>query len=124
MKIKIKQIATLAFLLMFCIMQNIEAQTYTPRTSVGGGIDITQKEETTQTFVCKGTSFKIYRYKTGSLYVVGVSVKTEKEYPIWIHKPTSDKFEGETVYKTKEGNYCIYKLSKTGYPYPVWLTRN
>lgn len=65
--------------------------------------------------------FDIYKTSSGSLYVKGVGIKSQKEYPIWIHQETNMEFEGHTVYRTKNGKYSILKLNKAGYPYNKWI---
>ena len=89
------------------------------KTSVA--FDADSGEETGEFITVINKSFPLLKTKSGSTYVKGISSKTGKPYAIWIGKKTTWKYDGFEVYRFESGKYCIYKLSKHGFPYAVYL---
>jgi len=77
-----------------------------------------------ETIQVEGTVFPVFELKSGKNFVKAISAKTGKVYPVYIYEQTKLRHKGYIVHKTDKDKYCIYKLNKSGYPYPVWLKQN
>jgi len=112
------------FTLLFAIVaiSITSAQTFTPKSNAGGGFNVESGEATSATFTCEGLTFDVFETKKGSAYIKQTSSKGSV-YPVWIHTPTSHKFEGKTVYVTKNDSYCVYRKGKSGNIYCQWLDK-
>ena len=100
----------------------LSAQTFTAKTSSGGGFNVDSGESLGETVTIDGEVFDLYATESGSKYVKLTSPRTGNDYPLWIGTPTEYKFEGRTVYQSRKGSYCVYIVSKnSGNPYAKWL---
>lgn len=120
-------IITLKYMLLMCmftmaIAKASSAQTFTKKTSSGGGFDTSVGMSTGETILIDNESFDIFETSSGSKYIKCTSPRTGKEYAVWVGTITTYEFEGRKVYQSKSGSFCVYKLSSnSGNPYPVWL---
>ena len=110
-------------LIVLLVVTTAVSAQYQKKKAIGARFNLESGAKTEQVITVESKSFDIYKSPKGSLYVKAVSSKG-KSYPVWIGSPTEDMFEGKTVYVTKNRSYCIYELTKSGYPYPVYLTRS
>ena len=86
-----------------------------------GGYDVNSGTETNEALSVDGIEFPVFTTEGGSKFVKATSPRTGNEYAVWVFTPTDEVFEGRTVYTTKRGTPCVYKLTKAGFPYPNWL---
>lgn len=120
-------IITLKYMLLMCmftmaIAKASSAQTFTKKTSSGGGFDTSVGMSTGESILIDNESFDIFETSSGSKYIKCTSPRTGKEYAVWVGTITTYEFEGRKVYQSKSGSFCVYKLSSnSGNPYPVWL---
>ena len=91
-------------------------------TEVRAGFDPTTGKATGQTFTVDGKTFDIFSTASGALYVQAVA-KSGRNYAVWVYTPLKEQHDGRTVYQTRTGKYCVYKLTAAGYPFPVWLKK-
>lgn len=75
-----------------------------------------------ETITVETVTFPVLQNKNGKWFVKAISSKGET-YPVWIYEETKHLYKNYKVYKTPKGNYCYYKLTNSGYPYPVWLDK-
>ncbi len=101
----------------------VSAQTFTAKTSSGGGFDVTSGVETKDVFELDGKTFPVRQTNNGSRYVTATS-KSDNPYAVWLGQPTENEFEGRTVYVTKNGSFCVYIIGSNGFPYAKWLDKN
>jgi len=103
----------------------LSAQTFSSKTTSGGGFDADSGVLTAETFIVDGQSYPLYETEGGSKYMKLKSARTGNSYAVWIGTATEYMFEGRTVYQSKSGSYCVYVLSaNSGNPYPKWLEKN
>lgn len=120
-------IITLKYMLLIgmftmAIAKASSAQTFTKKTSSGGGFDTSVGMSTGESILIDNESFDIFETSSGSKYIKCTSPRTGKEYAVWVGTITTYEFEGRKVYQSKSGSFCVYKLSSnSGNPYPVWL---
>ena len=89
----------------------------------GFRFDVEKSTKTSETLTVENKTFDIYVTDKGAKFVKAIS-KAGKPYPVWIGADTGDKFEGRKVYVYKSNQHCYYKLTKSGFPYPVYLEKN
>lgn len=99
---------------------SVSAQTFTEKAT---GFNVEEGMATGNIITVQGETFDLYKTDSGALYVIAISKKDTK-YPSWIGRKTTSLFDDKDVYVTKNGNYCYYKLTNKGYPYPVWLKKD
>jgi len=111
------------FTLMLAIASvALSAQTFTAKTSSGGGFNVESGDATGETVTIDDTVFDLFTTESGSRYVKLTSPRTGNDYPLWIGTPTEYTFEGRTVYQSRKGSYCVYLVSEnSGNPYAKWL---
>ncbi len=104
----------------------LNAQTFTAKTSSGGGFNADSGTLTNETFIVDGQSYELWSTESGSRYVKLISPRTGKTYPIWVGTPTEHTFEGRTVYRSKKGSYCVYISSAKSEIsfYAKWLDKS
>lgn len=100
----------------------LNAQSF--HTAKPAGFNTSSGEATDETFLVEGKSFEVLKTSKGVKYIQATSSKTGNKYPVWIFESTGLSHEGHEVYVTAKGTYCIYKLAKSGFPYPVWLEKD
>lgn len=111
-----------SILLVMAIAIGSQAQTFTT-TNSGGGFRVDSGTSTGEYFEVDGQKFEMFTTSKGSRYIKCESMAKQTSYAVWIGTETEFEFEGRTVYQSKKGSYCIYKISaNSGNPYPVWLT--
>jgi len=89
--------------------------------SGGGGFDVADGTPTGDVLSVDDEDFEIFTTASGSRYVKAVSPRSGDEYAVWVGSETQGTFEGRMVYESKSGAICVYKLTKSGFPYPQWL---
>lgn len=99
---------------------SLQSQTFTEKSGIS--FDVDSGILTGNVIEVSGLSFDLFQTTSGSSYVKAISAKGNI-YPVWIGTKTEMKYNDQFVYVTKSGKYCYYKLSKTGYPYAVWLNK-
>ena len=120
-------IITLKYMLLIgmftmAIAKASTAQTFTKKTSSGGGFDTSVGMSTGESIKIDGETFELFETNSGSKYMKCTSPRTGKEYAVWVGDLTTYEFEGRKVYQSRSGSFCVYKLSSnSGNPYPVWL---
>lgn len=98
------------------------AQTFSKKTSSGGGFDTSVGMSTGESIKIDGETFNIFETESGSKYIKCTSPRTGSEYAVWVGTITTYEFEGRKVYQSRSGSFCVYKVSSnSGNPYPVWL---
>ena len=107
-------------LLAMALAITCSAQTFTPASS-GGGFRVDSGVSTGKYIAIDGQDFELFTTNKGSLYIKCESQAKKSNYAVWIGEETEHEYEGRTVYQSKKGSYCIYKISSNGNPYPVWL---
>ena len=98
------------------------AQQYEVKTSSRSVFDVKSGTKTSEVLTVEDQDFPVYVPAKGAKYVIAVSI-AGREYPVWVGTKNGDEIEGKPIYVTKNKKYCFYKLSKKGYPYPVYLTK-
>jgi hypothetical protein len=112
---------SLIFLFLFLLCSfGARAQTFTVKT--GDGFNVQSGQPTNETFTLGSRVFPVLETAKGTRFIAAES-KTGKLYPVWIHTKTEFTFEGKQVFKTKKGSFCIYRIGRGGYPYPVYLNK-
>ena len=120
-------IITLKYMLLIgmftmAIAKASTAQTFTKKTSSGGGFDTSVGMSTGESIKIDGETFNIFETESGSKYIKCTSPRTGNEYAVWVGTITTYEFEGRKVYQSRSGSFCVYKVSSnSGNPYPVWL---
>lgn len=102
---------------------SLSGQTFTPKTSNGGGFNVESGAATKETFTCEGKTFQVWVTESGAKFVKGLSAKGTT-YPVWIGEATGKSFEGFPVFRFKSGAYAYYKLTATGFPCARYLNAN
>ena len=97
-----------------------KAQEFEVKKSSGFKFDVDAGATTGENIIVDGKTFEMFETTSGSRYVKAVS-KTGNLYPVWIGTDTGKFFESRKVYKSKSGSYCVFKLTKSGYPHATWL---
>ena len=112
----------LFFILAIAIASTTFGQTYQTKTmGGGGGFDVTTGTATSEVLSVDGKDFTVFTTESGAKFIKAVSPRSGNEYAVWVYTATADTFEGRTIYTTKRGTPCVYKLTKAGFPYPSWL---
>ena len=96
---------------------------YEKEKKPGLNYDVSQGIQTDQVLTVEDKTFEIYKTDSGIKFIKA-ETKSGRAYPVWIGEKTNDTFEGNAVYRTRNNNYCIFELSKAGYPRPVFLDKN
>lgn len=108
-------------MIMFLTAYAANAQTaFEYKESPKVSFDVNSGQSTGETFVVSEKEFDIFATQSGTKYVKAISVKGNT-YPVWIYEKTDQVFEDKSVYKTRNGSYCVYILNKNGYPIAKWL---
>lgn len=107
--------------LLFCLSAFAATGQTTFVEAAKNGFDVESGKLIDGAFDVDGQKFPVFQTGNGSKYLKIRSAKTGNNYPVWIGKETNFVHDGRPVYISKKGSYCVYKLSKNGAPYPVWL---
>lgn len=102
---------------------SLSGQTFTPKTSKGGGFNVESGISTKETFTCEGKTFAVWQTESGSKFIKATSAKGSL-YAVWIGEATGQTFEGFPVFRFKSGTFAYYKLTATGFPCPHYLDAN
>jgi len=111
------------FILAISMASATFGQTFQAKTIGGNGVsfDTSSGIDADENLVVQEEPFKVFKTTSGSKYIKAISPRTGDEYAVWVGTETEFSFEGQPVYESRNGSYCIYLLGGNNFPYSKWL---
>ncbi|TSE11321.1 hypothetical protein [Aquimarina algiphila] len=76
---------------------------------------------TGEVFTVDSVSREVWQTSKGTKYLFCINPENNNPYAVWLFTATNEKDEdGRLKYISKKGSKCVYKIGKSGNPYPNW----
>lgn len=102
---------------------NANSQTFSEKKS-SRGFNVENSTKTKESITVNGIEYTLYQTAKGAKFILALSEKDSKPYPIWVGDATNLKHKGLPVRVFKSGSYAVFVMGMDNYPHAKYLELN